>query len=1360
MDATTTTQLSALARHHGVVLDYHDIFGNHRFAEPDALIPVLRALGSPVTSPDDANEALRHDRLQSLRQIVPPVIVAWDGHLPDIPFRVSTATEHLPIDLELLSEDNTVHRRRIHPDAFVPVESVEFEGEVFQTRVLSWGERLPLGYHSLIVRMDGLTRRSLVIAAPLRAYRGHGQQNGHRTWGVFAPVYALTSERNWGAGDYTDLGHLSQVVGELGGGVVGTLPLLPTVIDSTNTPSPYAPISRLFWNEFFIDVEVLPELQHCAAAREIINSRAFREERDRLRAQSECDFAGGMNLKRRILMELAKAVATGSDKRHRQYEQYVREHPRLVDYAQFRAATEHYQRPWQSWPHPACEGTLTQHDFDPENVTYHQYVQWVADEQVAQASVRASAHGPGLYLDFPLGVHPDGYDVWRERNVFARGVSVGAPPDSFFIRGQDWGFPPLNPRLSRRHGHQYFIQCVRHHLTYAGILRIDHVMGLHRMFWVPCGMPATSGVYVEQPADELYAILCLESHRNHTLIVGEDLGTVPDVVRSSMTRHGLKRMYVAQFDMRSDSDRAIGEVIDDSIAVLNTHDTATFAGFWDAGDVDDRVALGHMSEEEAAAERERRAEIRESVVGFLRRTGDLTNGAGKEQVLRAVLRYICRQRPDLALINLEDLWLERHPQNIPGTVDERPNWKRRARHSIESLVRTPEIVETLRDIARLYGKDSDMGRQSLPSVTTASRQAAPVDHQPTLLGEHDRYLFNEGTHLRLYDILGAHCHTVDGTPGVIFGVWAPDADSVFVMGDFNGWNNSSHPLTARGSTGIWEGFVPGVVPGENYKFYIHSRYNGYRVQKADPLAFRAETPPKSASVVWNLDYEWQDQDWMRARKRHNALDAPISIYELHIGSWMRVPEDNNRWLTYRELAPRLTDHVLRMGFTHVEFLPVMEHPFFGSWGYQVTGYFAPTSRYGTPQDFMYLIDYLHQHGIGVILDWVPSHFPTDEHGLGYFDGTHLYEHSDRRLGFHPDWNSWIFNYGRNEVRSFLLSSALFWLDKYHADGLRVDGVASMLYRDYSREDGDWLPNEYGGRENLEAISFLRHFNTAIYEQFPDVQTMAEESTDWPMVSRPTYLGGLGFGLKWDMGWMHDTLLYMSHNPIYRQYHHNELTFRMLYAFYENFVLPLSHDEVVHGKGSLLNKMPGDEWQKFANLRLLFGYMYGQAGKKLLFMGGEFAQWNEWYHETSLDWHLTEHEPHAGMMRWVGDLNRAYRELPALHECDTEPHGFEWIDCSDAQQSVISLLRKTRDGSQQVAVVANFTPVPRENYRIGLPRGGYWYERLNSDATIYGGSGVGNSGGVTATDRQHHGRPFSAEITLPPLAVVVFVSPTE
>ena len=638
-------------------------------------------------------------------------------------------------------------------------------------------------------------------------------------------------------------------------------------------------------------------------------------------------------------------------------------------------------------------------------------------------------------------------------------------------------------------------------------------------------------------------------------------------------------------------------------------------------------------------------------------------------------------------------------------------------------------------------------------VKARNQQSSEV----TLLTEDDLYLLNEGSHFRLYEKLGARPLKVNNQRGTYFAVWAPDAKQVSVVGDFNGWDKASHPLRPRGQSGIWEGFVLELGKGALYKYHIVSHYKGYKVDKADPVAIYYETPPKTASIVWDIEYTWGDQAWMEKRHAHNELDAPIAIYEVHLGSWKRVPDEGNRSLSYRELAEQLAEYVQQMGFTHVEFLPVMEHPFFGSWGYQTTGYFAPTSRYGTPQDFMYLIDCLHQHGIGVILDWVPSHFPNDEHGLGFFDGTHLYEHADPNKGFHPDWKSYIFNYGRSEVQSFLVSNALFWLEKYHADGLRVDAVASMLYLDYSRKEGEWIPNKYGGRENLEAIAFLRKLNEEVYKNYPDVQMIAEESTAWPIVSRPTYLGGLGFGMKWDMGWMHDTLQYMSRDPIYRKYHHNNLTFRMLYAFTENFVLPLSHDEVVYGKGSLLGKMPGDDWQKFANLRLLLGYMYTQPGKKLLFMGAELGQWQEWDHDGSPDWHFLEHQQHTEIQKWVQALNQLYRSEPALYELDCDPAGFEWIDANDALQSVISFVRKGKSTDDILLLICNFTPMPYFNYRVGVPRGGFWKELLNSDAKEYGGSGQGNPTRVEALKISTHGRPYSLEITLPPLAVACFKS---
>jgi len=619
-----------------------------------------------------------------------------------------------------------------------------------------------------------------------------------------------------------------------------------------------------------------------------------------------------------------------------------------------------------------------------------------------------------------------------------------------------------------------------------------------------------------------------------------------------------------------------------------------------------------------------------------------------------------------------------------------------------------------------------------------------------VLTDQDIYLFREGTHGRLYTELGSHA-TADGS-GVHFAVWAPNASDVSVIGDWNGWNGESHRLAPRGDqSGIWEGTVPGVQHGQAYKYRITSHVGGYQVEKADPYATFCELPPATASRVWNLDYAWQDAAWMSSRAARNGLAAPMSIYELHVGSWRRK---NGNFLNYRELAHELAAYLIETGFTHVELMPITEHPFYGSWGYQTTGYFAPTARYGTPQDLMYFVDHLHAHGIGVILDWVPSHFPTDQHGLMYFDGTHLYEHADARQGFHPEWNSAIFNFGRNEVRSFLVSSALFWFEKYHIDGLRVDAVASMLYLDYARKEGEWIPNQFGGRENLQAIDFLRILNQAVYRDYPDATMIAEESTAWPMVSRPTHIGGLGFGLKWNMGWMHDTLAYMQTDPIYRKYHHGELTFSLIYAFNENFVLPLSHDEVVYGKGSLIGKMPGDDWQKFANLRALYGYMWAHPGKKLLFMGGEFGQRREWTHEGELEWWVSGLPEHAGVKRLIGDLNRVYRREAALHEVDFSPAGFEWVDVGNAEMSIIAFLRKSAGAGAPLLVVCNFTPVPRANFLVGVPERGVWREVMNTDARDYGGAGWGNLGAVDSVPVTAHGRGESLNLTLPPLSTLV------
>lgn len=617
----------------------------------------------------------------------------------------------------------------------------------------------------------------------------------------------------------------------------------------------------------------------------------------------------------------------------------------------------------------------------------------------------------------------------------------------------------------------------------------------------------------------------------------------------------------------------------------------------------------------------------------------------------------------------------------------------------------------------------------------------------------DLHLFNEGNHFHLYRKLGAFPRRHEGESGVYFSVWAPNAHYVSVIGEFNNWDRGAHPMTPVGYAGIWEAFIPGAQKGERYKYYIASRINNYSVAKADPFASWSEAPPQTASVVWETNYQWRDAEWMSARGARQTVSSPISIYELHLGSWKRKPEEGDRFLTYRELAAELPEYAAALGFTHVELMPVMEHPFGGSWGYQVTGYFAASARFGPPEDLMFLIDALHQRGIGVILDWVPAHFPSDEHGLVFFDGTHLFEHADPRQGFHPQWTTNIFNYERHEVRSFLISSAMSWLDRYHADGLRVDGVESMLYLDYGRNAGEWIPNEFGGRENLGAVRFLKRLNEAVYGEFPDIITIAEESTSWPGVTRPVFNDGLGFGYKWDMGWMHDSLRYFKEDPLFRKGRHNDLTFRMLYAWTENFVLALSHDEVVHGKRSLLNRMPGDRWQQFANLRLLFAYMYGVPGKKLIFMGGEFGQWNEWWYERSLDWHLIQDPLHAGVMKTITDLNRLYQLEPALHRNETLAENFEWIDCDDAANSTLTLLRKGETPEGSILVVFNFTPVLRTEFRVGAPWTGVWQEVFNSDSALYGGSNAGNEGKRWTGPTPMQGREQSLKLTLPPLGAV-------
>jgi alpha-1,4-glucan:alpha-1,4-glucan 6-glycosyltransferase/4-alpha-glucanotransferase len=1382
MNETHTAALTELTRLYGIQPSYQDAFGTRRRATPEVLMALLRSLGAPVSAAADLPRALEARRRELASRFTEPVAVAWEGRL-DLPVRLAGAGGAVECRLEL--EGGDARRWRLAPEAGPGQD--EGGGA---THVLRLPETLPLGYHRLsLAAGGGRSAELLVIAAPRTTYGG--QVHRSPEWGVFLPLYALHGERSWGVGDFGDLERLVDWTAGLGGSVIGTLPLFASFLGPEQEPfdpSPYGPASRLFWNELFLDVEGGggPELEGSAEARKLLASAAFRKRLSRLREGREVDYREAMRAKRRVLEVLARELFEGgSEARRAELERHRRVHPELDAYAAFRAVGEAQGGPWRSWPaelaasdpgdpaaHEAMEAACAEPEV-AERRRYHLYAQWLTHTRLSSVAERAREAGTGLYLDLPLGVHPSSYDVWRHRGLFVSGAGAGAPPDPFFVEGQGWGFPPLHPERQREAGYGYLRAVLRGLFAVSGMLRIDHVMGLHRLFWIPDGAPATAGAYVRYPAEEHYAIVCLESHRSRTVLVGENLGTVPPYVDQALGRHGIDRMWVAQFCLTGDPQRALETPPEDVLACLDTHDTPTFAGYLLGRDVDRRLRDGLLEPAAEAEERAAREALRSALVEDLSESGLVPRKRPSlTDVSRGTLERLAASPARTLLVNLEDLWGEVEQQNEPGTGAERPNWRRKAARSLERIASDREVADALARVGRGRREARDhldeAGRR--PAATTAptadgAHVSAPVVGEDLLgasrLSDDDLYLFNEGRHFRLYDKLGAHPMEVDGEPGVYFAVWAPAASSVSVVGDFNGWNAASHPLGRRGGSGVWEGFLPGLAAGALYKFHVVSGAADYRVDKADPFAACAEEPPRTGSVVWDFGkgggYAWGDGDWMAARAAKNGLAAPVSIYELHPGSWMRVPEEGDRPLSYRELAVRLADHVQRQGFTHVELLPIMEHPFYGSWGYQTTGYFAPTSRYGTPEDFMFFVDHLHQRGIGVILDWVPSHFPSDQHGLSYFDGTHLFEHADPRQGFHPDWGSLIFNYGRHEVRSFLISSAISWLDRYHVDGIRVDAVASMLYLDYSRKEGEWIPNPYGGRENLEALSFLRQLNEEVYRAFPGTQTFAEESTSWPMVSRPTYLGGLGFGFKWDMGWMHDTLQYMAHEPIHRKYHHGELTFRMVYAFSENFCLPLSHDEVVHGKGSLLEKMPGDDWQKFANLRLLYGYMWAQPGKKLLFMGAELAQRREWQHESSLDWHLQQHDSHAGIGRLLADLNRLYRDEPALHELDCDPAGFEWIEGGDSEASVIAFLRKGKTTGDLVACVFNFTPVVRQNFQLGVPRTGRWDEVLNTDAAHYWGSGQGNLGGVEAGPFPYHGRTHSVTLTLPPLGAVFLKS---
>ena len=1086
--------------------------------------------------------------------------------------------------------------------------------------------------------------------------------------GLFVPTYALW-EREAPLPSFAHLAALGGRAPRLGVDVVSTLPLYAAFLDEPFDPSPYSPMSRLHWNEVYVDDATLP-VAPAAGATELVDWRTLA----RRRRRQLLDHAGDLDPS--LLAAVTRFVATRPD---------------VADFARYRAA---HPEPVDAGRPPALVRRS------------HELAQHLAHCQLA------AVEGPGraaLGLDLPIGSHPDGYETWAYRPLFASAMSVGAPPDEFFADGQNWGFPPQLPAAGRRSGHELWQRLVARAGEHASVLRIDHVMGVQRLWWIPEGASATDGVYVRYPRDELLAVIAAQAAATGTTIVGEDLGTVPHEITEAMDRCAMLGMYEEQLLLFRDDEHLVDldPIPARSVVGIRTHDMPAFAAV-----VADRRRTWCRPVPVAARGRAR--------------------AAGRPERLRPARRV-----PRTAL-GERRLSRPRRPRRS----------RRRDRAPQRARSGAPHDVAATPSGPDLGGARNARCTPASGPACVPARQNAMTTTTGGPPGEVDLHLFNEGTHRHIHRFLGAH----PDAAGSWFAVWAPNAARVAVVGDFTGWQQE-HPLEPVAGSGLWAAHVPDAQVGQSYRYTI-TTYGRDRLEKADPVAAAATEPPATASVIADLAYSWGDDEWMADRAGRLSPEAPVSIYEVHLGSWGRHLAPGRRFPRYEELADPLADHAAAHGFTHVELLPVMEHPFYGSWGYQTTGYFAPTARYGSPTGLMAMIDGLHQRGVGVILDWVPSHFPMDAHGLARFDGTYLYEHADPRQGFHPDWSSAIFNYGRAEVRAFLVSSAISWLERYHADGLRVDAVASMLYLDYSRQAGQWIPNRHGGRENLDAIDFLRQLTVAVAEEFPATATFAEESTAWPGVTRGVDEDGLGFDFKWDMGWMHDTLQYVRRQPVHRRWHNDEITFRSAYAFSERYVLPLSHDEVVHGKGSLLGKMPGDEWQRFANLRLLFATMWAQPGKKLLFMGGELAMPAEWDHESTLPWDLHDAGAHAGVRRLVADLNQLHLTDSALHRGDCDPAGFEFVVGDDDTHSVFAWLRRDPAGeAQPVLVVLNATPTVHYGYRVGVPVPGRWVEVLNTDAEVYGGSGTGNLGGVLAEDEPRHGFAQSVPLTLPPLAAV-------
>jgi 1,4-alpha-glucan branching enzyme len=1314
--------LRALAAAYGLEATYVDHGGVVRTASREAVVAVIESLDGRGAA-DDATGALAAHRAAMVERLLEPVVVVGPG----APTATRVAVVGAPVAAlacALTTEDGerTEWRQR---DVGAGGGFVELP------------HALPPGYHTLTVAAGSRRSTAHLLARPEGGARGRFDA-GWRAVGVAAPLFTLHSARSWGCGDLADLEALAALVAAHGATVLATLPLLAGPGPAQFEPSPYLPLSRTFWHERWLDVDAAIARAHDPSLTTLAQDARDRARKAAAAAHPYVDGESSLRAKRDVLEALLVALGPPGGRGREGLEAFVAQRPAVADYARFRAAGERHGVDWHRWPARLRDGEIEDRDVDAAVADVHAMAQWLAHDQLVALSAALAERDQVLALDLPLGVHARGYDVWRHRGQFLPGLSVGAPPDRFFPSGQVWGFPPPRVAAARGDGHQLFRAALVHHLTCASMLRIDHVLGTQRLFCVPDGMAAADGVYVRMPLEELLAVVAIEAHRHHAAIVGEDLGTVDAPVRRAMQRDGVRRTSVVQLSIRPAGTAPFVPPAAGAIASFSTHDLPTFEGWWRAADVDERLALGQVDGRTAAEMRAKRHAERSrlaTVLGGAAADGD-DPPAG---LLAGVHRALAESEAGLVVAQLDDLLGEREAVNLPGTSTERRNWQRRTAVALEAIADDPRVGP---GIGAIRARRADPAATSAGTVTGVTR-----------LTDEDEAAFADGRHARLHHVLGAHVMDLAGVSGTYFAVWAPRAASVEVVGDFNGWDGHRHPLGRRDS-GIFEGFVADVGPGERYKFRVTSA-RGDVVDKADPFARRAEAPPRTASITHVPEHRWSDGAWLARRDARQSPRAAISVYEVHLGSWRRDPADPARALAYDEVAPRLAEHAHRHGFTHVELLPVMEHPFDGSWGYQLSGYFAPTARYGTPDEFAALVDELHRAGLGVLLDWVPGHFPADAFALAAFDGDALYEHPDPDFAVHPEWTSLVFDYARGEVRSFLISAACAWLERYHVDGLRFDAVASMLYLDYARGPGEWAPNPLGGNENLDAVAFLQACNTAIHRDFPGAITVAEESTAWPGVTADVADGGLGFDYKWDLGWMHDTLDYLHEPPARRPARHRRLTFRSLYSRSERFVLPLSHDEVVHGKGSLLGQMAGrDVDEQLACLRLLLGYQLLQPGKKLLFMGDEFGQVGEWAYDRALDWGLLDEPGHRGVAALVATLNALYRDEPALHRDDLDDLGFAFLDADDEAACVLTVER--HDGAGRCLVIAaNASDVAREGYLVGLAVGGRWTLRVSSDDVAFGGGGHPVRAVLEAVDAPWQRRPHRAALDLPPLGFVIY-----